>query len=300
MLLTITSTIADVAVCISSRVSPGLSSVGDALWRAMQAPTAAVILTIMALAGPAVLTASADCRVSGIVVEDATGAPVANVTVRMPGRQVTTGSDGTFCFEQVDRSRTLTLILSVIDSSGNHVECLVEDIDTLYVPVTAEDRDNLAVAVAKPDTPDSLELRLKPVSDSQVEAFCTSCHTWNPCYSEATPEQLALIFDSNVAGVFVRTSEVSALLSSLRSEGLSSSQYKSIRYTCIHARPVDMVDARHGPLGDMLRMPSSLPLINGRTTSCDTCHTRHSESFAGYLRLAQDTPQNALCHECHK
>ncbi|MHB8764714.1 MAG: peptidase associated/transthyretin-like domain-containing protein [Deferrisomatales bacterium] len=255
----------------------------------------------LTLGGPARAAHDPSCPdVGGRVVDGVTGEPVAGVAVSLLQRVAVTDRSGAFCFRDVPRQRKVALTLSVKGAQG--IQCESFEVETRFYPLAASRGDRVAVEIVEPTVDQGVELRLEPVGAGAVAGFCTECHKWNPCLEDATREELAET-RKVLKGIFVREGQLDALRDDLRRRALGRETYRRLRYTDAHAALVDLGPGTPNPAPahrEKYRSPPNLELLDGRSATCDTCHTRHLPTAQRSYVVMPFEGANDLCGQCHR
>ncbi|GAB4262945.1 MAG: hypothetical protein Kow0092_13520 [Deferrisomatales bacterium] len=271
----------------------------------VRAILAAAIL-VLALGGGAVAGEvggpSAYRDVTGRVVDDATGAPVAGAVVSLLQEITVADEAGRFRFEKVPVSHLAEVSLRVQGEGGLIVGCITVDVPARFYPLAATaDDGRMALEVVEPGAGEPAELRLRPLPQAQVSSFCGGCHEPNPCLETASYEEVVRS-DKDLRGIIVPEKEIASFKKALEEKGLRKETYVEMRYQDTHPDGMNMEAVATldlDPYRGRYRIPEALPLVEGKFVTCDTCHTRHVPTeHKRYVRLPFES-ESALCVQCH-
>ncbi len=240
--------------------------------------------------------------VRGRVVDGATGEPVPGVPVSLLYELAVTDDQGRFLFERVPLTHTAEVSLRVKSRTGIIIGCLTVDVPVRFYPVAAAEGDLFDVVIVDPGADEEVELRLQPLPDAEVDAFCETCHPDNPCVELETFQDV-LKSGKDLRGIIVPEDEVEEYIERLMVQGLRKTTYSRIRYQDTHPDGMNMEAVLQAPLseyGESYRMPEALKLREKKFVTCDTCHTRHIPTGQKQYVVMPYEEDNALCLECHQ
>jgi predicted CXXCH cytochrome family protein len=246
--------------------------------------------------------------VTGRVVDDATGQPLAGIEVSLLYESVMTNEEGKFFFPNIPLVHSAEVSLRVSTEDGTIIGCTVFDVPVKFYPISASKDDKVVVEVIEPGVDTALELRLKPVSIEEVGDYCNSCHGNNPCV-ETSSFQEVVDEGKDLRGIVVKESVLERFREQLMQKGLSKASYQGLRYQDTHPDGMDMHEKVNatGMYADQFKHTSMLKLrvvqkegVEHRYVECDTCHTRHVPTAQRQFVVMDFEEDSALCYQCHR
>lgn len=239
--------------------------------------------------------------VVGRVVDKQSGQPVPGVVVSLLFEVTETDDSGRFIFEKIPVRHNAEMSMRVQDPKGLIIGCTTVDVPVGFYPVAAEGDGTFDIAVVDPGADGVIELSLEPLGAAAVDDYCAGCHRSNPCVEAATYEQVVRT-RRDMRGIIVPESELVAFTEGLLRQGLQKNSYEKMRYQDTHPNGMNMdivLNLDRDTHQERYKRPESLPLVEGKFVSCDTCHTRHVPTEHGQFARLPYEESNALCYECH-
>lgn len=246
--------------------------------------------------------------VGGRIVDDATGAPVANIPVSLLYETVVSGPDGSFLFQKIPMVHTAQISLRVSTEEGLVIGCTTFDVPVRFYPVSAMAEGKVDVRIVEPGADKFVELRLKAIPVSKIDDYCTQCHAKNPCVETSTFRSV-VASGKDLRGIIVKESQLEKFRDQLKQQGVSRESYSRIRYQDTHPDGMDMVAMQNAKdhRAKLFRVPSQLVLhevkegeIVKKFVVCDTCHSRHGPTLQRQFALMPFEDPSDLCYQCHQ
>lgn len=246
--------------------------------------------------------------VTGRVVDDATGEPLAGVEVTLLYEAVVTNGEGRFLFPNIPLLHSAEVSLRVSTEDGIVIGCTVFDVPVKYYPLSASVGDKVAIAVIQPGVDANVELRLKAVSIEGIDGYCGQCHGHNPCLETSSFEEV-VESGKDMRGLIVKESELEEFRKQLMEQGLDKDSYNRLRYQDTHPDGMDMYEkvTDVGMWANQFRHTEQLALhkvqegnIEHRYVVCDTCHTRHVPTAQRQFVVMEFEEDSELCYQCHR
>lgn len=239
--------------------------------------------------------------VGGQVHDAATGAPVAGVVVSLLYETAVTDEAGNFRFEKVPLTHTAEVSIRVQSKSGLIIGCIAVDVPVRFYPVAATAEGKFDIEIVDPSAEEPVVLRLESLPGDKVNETCGTCHDSNPCVETATYEQV-IQSGRDLRGIIVREDKLEEFKKQLLQQGLRRETYIKMRYQDTHP---DGMNMELIPLMGLeqyksrYRKPESLPLLEDKFVTCDTCHTRHMPAEHKQYVIMSYEDDNGLCLQCH-
>lgn len=239
--------------------------------------------------------------VRGRVVDPETKEPLAGVPVSLLYEMTTTDASGRFVFEKVPLTHTAEVSLRVQSKSGLIIGCITVDVPVRYYPVAVAVDDRFDIVIVDPSEDVEVVLQPLPLAPSEVDRFCSSCHENNPCVETASYDDV-IKSGKDLRGIIVPEDQVEEFKKRLQLAGVRKDTYRKIRYQDTHPDGMNMDLIPQLELEQYkgrYQKPQSLPLVDGKYVTCDTCHTRHMPTDQKQFVVKSYETDNALCYECH-
>lgn len=240
---------------------------------------------------------------AGRVVDDASGQPLAGVTVSLLYETTVTDDKGEFRFEKVPLTHTAQVSARVRNIMGYVTGCITIDVPTRYYPLAAATANKVGIAIVDPGADLPFELRIATVTADRINSYCQECHPSNPC-AETESYRQAVESGRDLRGIVVDEGKIGEFTQEALRQGLQESAYRRIRYQDTHPDGMNMESVEKLNLPsykNLYKSPKNLALADGKYVICDTCHTRHVPTpHRQYVILPFEDESNSLCLSCHK